>query len=177
MSYAEILEKADAIMPGAEGLLALPYFSGAGSPRWDPHAYGGFYGLTLAHTGIHILRSLLESIAYEIRLNIEIMQKGGASIEKIRLSGGASQNMVLCQIISDVLQIPVEIFEEAEASSWGLFCLVKNSLEPSGSLEEIHGTLGLHITRLEPQSDLKDAYDGIYKKYIKLGDLLHSFAT
>ncbi len=177
MPYVEILDKADAIKEGADGLIALPYFSGAGSPRWDPLAYGGLYGLTLSHTGIHILRALLESIAYEIRFNIESMHKGGASIEKIRLSGGASQNLVLCKIISDVLQIPVEIFKEAEASSWGLFCLVKNNLEPSRGLENIHSTLGFHITRLEPHSDLKDIYDGIYKKYIKLGDLLGSFAT
>lgn len=177
LTYAQSQENAEAVREGADGLVALPYFSGAGSPRWDPSAFGAFYGLTLSHHRIHMLRALMESIAYEIRYNVESMLDGGVTIEKIRLSGGASQNRALCRIISDVLQVPVEIFTRAEASSWGLLCLVLNRLDPSLGLKEIHSSLGFRFERTEPRAKLGGTYSDLYHKYIDLGDLLSGFSS
>ncbi|MBE0653775.1 MAG: hypothetical protein IH594_08250, partial [Bacteroidales bacterium] len=53
--YEQLIGDAGKIPPGSEGLIALPYFSGAGSPRWDPELRGCFYGLSLAHNQSHML--------------------------------------------------------------------------------------------------------------------------
>ncbi|TFH20189.1 MAG: hypothetical protein E4H10_16940 [Bacteroidia bacterium] len=171
-SYEDSLEAADHIPPGASGLVALPYFSGAGSPRWNPGLSGGFYGLNLTHQRIHFLRAIMESVAFEIRMNIELIEHSGVAVKQIILSGGASQNLVLCQIVSDVLQKPVQIFEETEASSWGLYCLVRMRLDKGSSIEEIHKTLDFNFQSLLPDPEKGQVYQERFRKYMELGDAL-----
>ncbi len=171
-NYDKVLKQAGDIRPGAEGVLAIPYFSGAGSPRWAPALKGGFYGLNLSHNKDHLLKAIMESIAYEIRMNILQIGQAGIMLKKIILSGGASRNIPLCQIIADVLQTEVVVFEEAEASSKGVFFLVKNALESSGALQAITATTPSKTKTINPDSKLKAVYDEGYEQYIKLGDTL-----
>jgi sugar (pentulose or hexulose) kinase len=171
-SYEELLKEAHKIAPGSDGLLAIPYFSGAGSPRWDTDLSGGFYGLSLTHGRVHFLRALMEAIAFEIRYNIELIEKSGVQIHRVILSGGASQNTVLCGIVSNVLQKPVQIFTEKEASTWGLYTLIRSKIDNSLSLESLHKTLNLPFRDLTPDPGLKDTYDVHYKRYLELGNAL-----
>jgi xylulokinase len=171
-SYEEMLAGVEKIPEGANGLIALPYFTGAGSPRWDPHLSGGFYGVNLTHNRIHFLRALMEAIAYEIRYNIEYIENNEVPINQVVLSGGASQNKVLCQIISDVLQKPVRIFSEAEASSWGLYCLIKNRIQKDSTLESVYQSLNLDFISQSPNPLKKEVYDEQYQRYLVLGDKL-----
>lgn len=175
-SYEDLLEGASSVPAGAEGLISIPYFSGAGSPRWDPMLAGGFYGLNLIHQRIHFLRAIMEAIAFEIRLNIESIEKSGIKVSRIILSGGASQNSVLCQIVSDVLQKPVQIFKETESSTWGLYCLIRSQLETASSIELIHSSLDLGFEDLSPDSGLKEIYDLTFGKYLELGDALSNLS-
>jgi len=171
-SYGDSLAAADRIPPGAFGLMALPYFSGAGSPRWDPGLSGGFYGLKLTHQRIHFLRAIMESIAFEIRMNIDLIENSGVAVIQIILSGGASQNLALCQIVSDVLQKPVQIFEETEASTWGLYCLVRKQLDEGSGIEEIHKSLNFSFRSLLPDPEKEQVYQEAFRRYMDLGDAL-----
>jgi xylulokinase len=171
-SYKDLLKGASLVPAGADGLICIPYYSGAGSPRWNPKLAGGFYGLNLTHQRIHFLRAIMEAIAFEIRLNIESIEKSGVIVSRIILSGGASQNTVLCQIVSDVLQKPVQIFEETESSTWGLYCLIRSQLETALSIEQIHSSLELGFKDLTPGSGLKEIYDLTFGKYLELGNAL-----
>jgi sugar (pentulose or hexulose) kinase len=172
ISYDELISGADAVPAGSDGLIALPYFSGAGSPRWNPELKGGFYGLGLHHKEVHLLRSLMESIAFEIKFNIDSIRSSGIPLKKVILSGGASKNRPLCQIISDVLQTAVEVFVEAEASSRGVFLLVKNALGPDGGQEASTSPEYLSFT---PDPGRKECYSAVYDRYIRLGDHLEKF--
>lgn len=168
-SYEELLLGAASVPAGSEGIIALPYFSGAGSPRWNPEMKGCFYGLGLHHNKLHMLRSLMESIAFEIKFNIESIRSSGIMLKKVILSGGASKNRPLCQIISDVLQENVEVFVEAEASSWGVFLLVR------GAILDDRGQSASPLIKPEyisftPDPGHKDAYDHLFMKYIELGN-------
>jgi sugar (pentulose or hexulose) kinase len=170
-TYEDLIKGAAAIPAGSEGLLTLPYFSGAGSPRWNPELRGCFYGLGLHHNKYHMLRSIMESIAFEIRYNIESIRSSGISLRKVILSGGASKNRPLCQIITDVLQSEVEVFMDAEASSRGVFLLARNALLADT------GKTGVDLVPPEtipftPDPDGKEIYDSAYRRYIQLGDLL-----
>ena len=170
-SYEALVEGADAIAAGSDGLIALPYFSGAGSPRWNPDMKGGFYGLGLHHNKHHMVRSLMESIAFEIKYNIESIKSSGISLKKVILSGGASKNRPLCQIISDVLQSEVEVFVEAEASSRGVFLLVRDSLL-AVSKEDVPELESPDNIFFLPDPEKRDIYDTAYERYIRLGDHL-----
>ncbi len=171
-SYEELLEQAEKVAPGSNGLLAIPYFSGAGSPRWDTGLAGGFYGLNLTHKRIHLLRALMEAIAFEICYNIELIEKSGVDVHRLILSGGASQNTLLCQIIADVLQKPVQVFSETEASTWGLYVLVRSKIEKNLPLESLHSSLNLEFKDIKPDPGKEDTYSRHYSSYLKLGDAL-----
>ncbi len=173
--YDTILQKTESISAGAGGVLAIPYFSGAGSPRWNPGMKGGFYGITLSHDKYHLLKALMESFAYEIRFNIRHIEQSGIPFKNIILSGGASRNIPLCQIIANVLQTEVKVFEEAEASSKGVFFLACKALEPFRTLKEICSATKAKIKTISPDSQQKMVYDDCYEKYIKLGDVLSHF--
>ena len=169
--YAEILEKTKSIASGSDGVIALPYFSGSGSPRWNPSLKGVFYGLTLNHSKTHMLKALMECIGFEIKLNIDAVKKSGIEISNIILSGGASQNLVLCQIIADVLQMPLEVSSEKEASSKGCFILVKAAIEDNHNYEEIFQSLAPEKETLYPKPENDEIYKDAYQKYVKLGNL------
>ena len=101
-AYQTLFEEASKVPRGANGLLALPYFSGERSPINDPWARGAIFGLTLSHSRPHLYRAFLESIAYGIRHNLETMQKAGASPGRLVAIGGGVQSDLWTQIVSDV---------------------------------------------------------------------------
>ena len=171
-AYEQLLSGAESVPAGSEGLIAMPYFSGAGSPRWNPDLKGGFYGLGLHHKQVHMLRALMESIAFEIRFNIDSIRASGIILKKVILSGGASRNRPLCRIIADVLQAEVEVFVEAEASSRGVFLLVKNSMEA-----DMPGNSDVYepeYLSFSPDTSRMETYNDIYRKYLRLGDHLEN---
>jgi xylulokinase len=168
-SYEDLPEGIGSVPAGSDGIMALPYFSGAGSPRWNPELKGGFYGLGLHHNRHHMLRSLMESIAFEIKFNIESIRSSGIVLKKVILSGGASRNRPLCQIISDVLQENVEVFVEAEASSRGVFLLVRSAIMAGEGQSPVHIVSPEYIS-FSPDPLNKETYDQLYLRYIELGD-------
>jgi len=170
--YDDIMTRVKEIPAGSEGLLALPYFSGAGSPRWNPALKGAFYGLGLHHNRLHLLRAIMESVAYEIKFNIESIQTSGIQMKNVILSGGASVNRPLCQIICDVLQTRVNIFTEAEASSRGIFILLNNVLNknPWGNYPQNNSIA------IEPNNEISAVYQEGYARYIELGNTLQQLS-
>ena len=169
-SYKDILQEVNTIPAGSEGLIILPYFTGSGSPRWNPELRGVIYGLTLEHNNKHILKGIFESIAFEIRFNIDSI-KDQVKVNKIILSGGASQNYPLCQTIADVLQVEVHISTEKEASTKGCYILARAALDKKNSIEEISENLKTADTIISPNKKLKSTYDNLFRKYLALGNL------
>jgi xylulokinase len=169
--YREMLDSISVIPAGSDGLIALPYFSGSGSPRWNPLQKGVFYGLTPAHTRLHLLNALMEGVAFEIKYNLEVIRGSGIDIQSIILSGGASQNIPLCNIISDVVQMDVEISRESEASSRGVFILIKSRLEKERNLRSIYQELQSPNEIIYHRPENAQVYEQLYTKYIRLGDL------
>ena len=167
-SYEQLLLDLASVPAGSDGIIALPYFSGAGSPRWNPAMKGCFWGLGLHHNRLHLLRSLMESIAFEIKFNIESMRSSGIKLKKVILSGGASKNRPLCQIISDVLQEKVEVFVEAEASSRGVFLLARDALLAGGKTTPDLRTP--EYISISPDPATREPYEQAYLRYIALGD-------
>lgn len=169
-SYEQLIEATGKLEPGSDGLVALPYFAGAASPRWNPSLAGGFYGLTLAHKKEHLLQALMESVAFELKYNIDYFVGAGAQVDEVILSGGGTRNKVLCRIISDTINKPVRIFQETEASTWGLYCIIRSRIDPSVPVEKIYDSLNLSFSLLKPDNSKKEKYDLLYKRYLELGD-------
>jgi xylulokinase len=95
------------IPAGSDGVSILPYFLGEKSPIHDPGARGVICGLSLSHRQGHIWRALLESYAYAIAHNVEVLGEIGHRTDRFAVSDGGSQSDVWMQIVSDVLQRPL----------------------------------------------------------------------
>jgi xylulokinase len=118
-AYTTLFAEAEAIPPGAEGLLLLPYFSGERTPINDTQARGVFAGLTLAHRREHLFRAVLESVAFGIRHNIETFQSIGADVRRIVAVGGGTKSRTWLQIVSDVSGIAQEVPQLTIGASYG----------------------------------------------------------
>lgn len=91
------------------GVYFVPALSGLGAPHWDMSARGSFQGLTGGVTGSHMVRAVLESIAYQVKEVAEAMNRDcDKPMTRLKVDGGASQNDFLMQFQADVLGIPVE---------------------------------------------------------------------
>lgn len=108
-------------VPDSGGAYFVPALSGLGAPHWDMNARGSsFQGLTGGVRREHIARSVLESIAYQVREVVEAMNKdGGEPIGLLKVDGGASKNAFLMQFQADVLGIPVERLAILDATAQG----------------------------------------------------------
>ncbi|WP_017968590.1 FGGY-family carbohydrate kinase [Rhizobium leguminosarum] len=99
---------AAACAPGADGLTILPYFLGEKTPIHDAGARGLIDGLTLSHHIGHLWRAMLEAYAYALRHHIDVLNDIGHPTTRFIVSDGGSQSRIWMQIVSDVLQQPLQ---------------------------------------------------------------------
>ena len=91
-----------------DGVYVVPAFAGLGAPYWNQHARGVITGLTRGSNRSHIARAAIESIAYQTMDVLKAMKAdSGISIKQLRVDGGATQNDLLMQFQSDLLDTEV----------------------------------------------------------------------
>lgn len=106
------------------GVYLVPAFVGMGAPYWDPYARGTLIGMTRGTGREQIIRAALESIAYQSKDVLEIMQiDSGITLQTLRADGGAAANKFLMQFQSDILGVPVEVPAVRETTAWGAAAL------------------------------------------------------
>jgi xylulokinase len=118
-SHAELDALAAATPPGADGLVALPYFLGEKTPIHDPEARGVLAGLGLHHSVGHLWRALLEAVVMGFRHHLEVATELGYPTTRLLASDGGTRSGVWMQIAADALQQPVQLLEGHPGSSLG----------------------------------------------------------
>ncbi|WP_418668328.1 xylulokinase [Allofournierella sp.] len=106
-AFALLDELAAQALPGAGGVVFLPYLSGERSPLWDPAACGVFFGLRFGTTRAHLFRAVLEGVAYALRHNLETARGAGIEAQTLYATGGAANSPLWMQIKADVTGTPV----------------------------------------------------------------------
>lgn len=109
-------ELASAVEPAADDPLYHPFLYGA---QQNGNARAGFYGVAGWHTKAHLVRAVLEGVAFGHRQHIETMRSAGAVFNEAVLSGGGSRSLIWPQIFSDVLGLPVSIARSRETGALG----------------------------------------------------------
>ena len=131
ISSAAESERIAQSVPDTGGVYFVPAFTGLGAPYWDPAARGLFSGITRGTERAHLVRAVLESIAYGARDLTDCMQRdSGSTLTAIRCDGGACANNFLMQFQADVLGVPVDRPVERESTAMGaaLLCAVSLGL-------------------------------------------------
>lgn len=171
----KLLVEAEQIPPGSEGLAMLPYFMGAGSPDWDPLARGAWVGLTLGHTDGHLVRSVLEANAFDIRRNIEALNNLGLNPRRLVVNGRGSQSRLWCQIIADVTGRPVCVPTIKQAVSLGLFIMIHVALGYSRSVEQAISRFVTIARTYRPRRTYSAGYETQYNKFKILAATLKEY--
>jgi xylulokinase len=122
-AYDLITAEAVDVPPGAEGLFFLPYLAGERTPHADPDARACFVGLTLKHTRGHLVRSIMEGVAYAMRDSLTIIRELGVPVNQIRASGGGSKCQLWRQIQADVFGQKVVTLNAEEGPAYGVALL------------------------------------------------------
>lgn len=107
-------------VPDTNGVHFVPALSGLGAPHWDMEARGAFLGITGGVQREHMVRAVLEAIAYQVKEVVQAVNKDSeAEVALVKVDGGACQNDFLMQFQADVLGIPVERPELFDATAQG----------------------------------------------------------
>jgi xylulokinase len=106
-------------------LLVLPYFTPSGTPYFDSETPGAILGLRLTSSRAEILRALLEGVAFEMRLNLEILARSGVLIQELITTGGGAKSRVWTQLKADVLNVPIRVATHTESGCFGAAMLAQ----------------------------------------------------
>ncbi|USB33229.1 glycerol kinase GlpK [Paenibacillus sp. YPG26] len=107
--HAKDSEQYAARVESTDGVYLVPAFVGLGSPYWDSEVRGAMFGITRGTTKEHFVRATLESLAYQTKDILSVMeQDSGIPVKTLRVDGGAVTNNFLMEFQSDILGLPVE---------------------------------------------------------------------
>jgi xylulokinase len=117
--YERLSDEAATVPPGCEGLLWTPYLMGERTPHLDPQARGALVGITAKHTRAHVIRAILEGVAFSLRDTFTIFKEMNVPVTRIRLGGGGARSSLWRQIQADVYGHEVECVEAEEGAAYG----------------------------------------------------------
>ena len=163
-AYELLLERMD---PEPTDLLVLPYFTPSGTPYFDADVPGAILGLRLGHTRGQVLRALLEGVAMEMRLNVDLLEQAGLRTDEFRAIGGGANSRVLTQLKADVLGRPITTMGVTEAGCLGvamLACAAVSGAEP----RELVDTWVETRDAVEPDAARAARYDEKFEQYKRL---------
>ncbi len=158
VGYDELYAEAAEAGPGAGGLVALPYFAGERTPLFDPDLRGAIVGLTAAHGRGHLFRALMESAAFAVRHNLEAMRESGATVARLRSSGGGVGGALWPRIVSDVTGLEQTVHEGPSRAGVGaaLFAAIAVG---EATLETVWPQASVPV---EPDGQAARLYDAFY---------------
>jgi glycerol kinase len=119
----ESIQEADRIAAALEdsgGVFVVPAFTGLGAPYWNPGVRAAILGLTPHSNRAHIIRAGFESMGFQVRDVLEMMElEVGARCERLHVDGGPTRSAFLMQLLADILQRPIAVSKVAECSALG----------------------------------------------------------
>lgn len=162
----EILEKDFTI--GPTNILVLPHFAGAAVPYMDPKSRGMIVGLSLENSLSNIYQSFLEGVAYEMRINMEILEKCNIKPNILVATGGGSNSKKWLQIKANILNKTIYVSADKEAGCKG-GAIIAGII--SGFFKDLKDGMNKMVKYKEiikPNFEIVALYDKQFNKYKKL---------
>jgi glycerol kinase len=144
-----------------DGVYLVPAFAGLGAPYWNQHARGSIQGITRGTNSGHIARAALEGIAYQTYDVLKAMEAdAGIPIAELRVDGGATNNSLLMQFQSDILNTLVIRPTIVETTALGAAYLAGLAVGFWKDMEEL-STKWQVDTSFHPVMNVKEREQGI----------------
>jgi len=153
------------------GLLVLPYFTPSGTPYFDTSTNGAILGLRLSTTRGEVLRALLEGVAFEMRLNLEILDQSGCKVSELRAIGGGAKSPVWTQLKADVIGKPITALNETEAGCLGVAMLAM-AADTGTSVKKLSGQMVTPSRTFVPDPERGSHYNQQFAAYKRMYPVL-----
>lgn len=163
--YDLLSKEAATAPPGSDGVLWAPYLMGERTPHLDPHARAALVGLAASHTRAHVVRAILEGVAFSLRDTLTIFAEMDVPVENIRLGGGGARSPVWRQIQADVYGRAVEILAAEEGAAYGAALLAGVGAKVWPDVDEACASAVRVAERVEADGPSVAAMDKSYAAY------------
>jgi xylulokinase len=154
-------------------LLVLPYFTPSGTPYFDVSVRGAILGLDLSTTRVEIMKALLEGVAFEVRLNLDILEQSGYEVNELRIIGGGAKSQDHVQLKANVIGKPITILDVTEAGCLGVAMLAK-AAHTRQSVSQIAKDWIKPVSQVKPE--YPDFYNKKFQSYKSLYPFIKSFS-
>ena len=172
--YDSLTAEAARVPPGADGLLWAPYLMGERTPHLDPDARAALVGLTASHTRAHVVRAILEGVAFSLRDSFEILKQLNVPCETIRLGGGGARSELWRQIQADIYGHEVETVEAEEGAAYGVAILAGVATGAWSTVDAACDEIVRTRSRVKPDPPAAKLLDRQYQSYVALYPALRS---
>jgi xylulokinase len=171
--YDVLADEASSAPAGSEGAFWLPYLMGERTPHLDPNARAALVGLTASHTRAHLIRAVMEGVAYSLKDTFTIFEEMRIPITSIRLGGGGARSPLWRQIQADVYGREVEIVAAEEGAAYGAAILGGVGAGAWNSVDEACDSVVRVTSRIAPDEAVSKTMQRSYRTYRKIYPALH----
>src|SRR5215472_11911705 len=175
--YECLSDEAASVAPGCEGLFWAPYLMGERTPHLDPNVRGALVGLTPTHTRGHVIRAILEGVAFSLKDTFSIFEEIHVPVTNIRLGGGGARSVLWRQIQADIYAHEVELMEAEEGAAYGAAILAGVGAGHWSSVDEACNAVTKVATRVRPSSEASRLLQANYATYRRIYPALRSIAN
>jgi xylulokinase len=151
--------------PGSEGLRCWPFMTSFGASGLAPGTTGRLTGLQLSHRAPHVLRAVVEGLAFELNRHLDFLRQASHPASRLVLGGGAAKSLVTPQILADVTGLGLDVCTGTEASLRGAAVLARGLLEPEATLADLAQAMMPPARSIEPGPDMP-FYQVQYRHYL-----------
>lgn len=117
--YDLVNEMTDEIPIGSDRLLYLPFLMGERTPHMEPDYRGAFVGLNSVHGQAHLLRAIMEGVAYCLADCNDILKRQGITVESMGVCGGGSRSPVWQKIMANLFRCRLHTMKQEEGPAYG----------------------------------------------------------
>lgn len=166
--YDLINKDVKTVAPGSDKLIYLPYLMGERTPHLDPDCRGVFFGLSAVHTKKHLLRAVMEGVAYSLCDCNEILKEMDIEVTKMMACGGGGRSPVWRQMLADLYGCTVKTVEQEEGPALGAAILAGVGCGVYPDVETACGRLIREKSGTEPVEEEAEIYEKYHRLYQRL---------
>lgn len=161
-------EQEDITKLGENNVYFLPYLMGERSPHNNPNARGTFIGMSMDTSRSDMTQAVLEGVAFALRDSLEVAKSLGINIERTKICGGGAKSPLWKKIITNVLNLKVDMIESEEGPALGGAILAAVACKEFESIEDAVNKLVKVTETIEPEKELVEKYEDRYNKFKKI---------
>lgn len=177
VSYEELVAHASRAPAGSDGVFWAPYLFGERTPYLDPDIRAAFVGLSAAHGQAHLVRAVLEGVAYSLRDTFTLFAELGIPVRGVRLGGGGARSPLWRQIQADIYGRAVEILTAEEGAAYGAALLAGVGVGAWPNVDTACESSIQVAEQIEPDPAARVIYEQGYQIYRKLYPMLASLRS